>query len=123
MWNAFGRLLPQSQIHIPTYQSIKQSKIAQDCIHRVLGHVPIQEYDDNVLECARVSLIDRLKFALRLQYETCPEHVAICLGGDGRSYSHRSHSVLLGFYLVEVSSHSVARNFIIPTHACTTNEV
>ena len=83
IWNDFGRLLAQSQIHIPTYQSIKQSTIAQDCIHRVLGHVPIHEYDGNDLEGARVSLIDRLKFALRLQYATCPEHVVICVGGDG----------------------------------------
>ena len=71
MWNAFGRLLAQSYIQFPTYQSIKQSKIAQDFIHRVLGHVPIHEYDGNDLDGARVSLIERLKFALRLQYETC----------------------------------------------------
>ena len=104
MWNAFGRLLAQSQIQFPTYQSIKQTTIAQDCIQRVLGHVPIHEYDGNDFEGALVSLIDRLKFALRLQFATCPEHVAICVGGDGRSYSHQSHSVLLGFYLVEESS-------------------
>ena len=118
LWDKFKSMLKSCGVDLPSYTEIKESTIATNYNDKINQMVKIHEYDSTHLTGAYVSLIERLKFAIGLTYDTPPSNLTVCLGGDGRSYSHKSHSVGFGFYLVQdtaatiVSIHNHSFHFI-----------
>ena len=111
LWDHFRHLLKKGGIDLPSFKQIKESSVARSYTTTINKMVPIHEFNDGVLHGAYVGLTNRLKFAVKASFDQIPSELTVCLGGDGRSYSHRSHSVGFGFHLMQEFNPTIVSYF------------